>query len=335
MTCSSVGGLRTVRAMTERTDPPITRNRLLVAAAVVVAALVAATLWAVAGGGGDPSSPADRAGPAGSTTTAASSGSSSASASAPGSSTGDGSSSGGATGGRSTSGRGVASPGGTGGTSGGTAPRFRSFDHVAEVDCAAAAGAKAPLALSWTSERAVRAYWAPGDRADPASGQPVPTSGDQGDLAWQGEPRGVFQECGHRERYAVTIVLVGANGETTSRTAAFRDVSWPGDEGSAASITSFTGPSTAGCLAAEAPAHQPVVDVTFNWNVVDADEVAFGVATGDAIAAPYQAGLPGGGSITVTFPCSARDQRYTLTAAGGDGRRVSRSITVTNPNAGP
>lgn len=98
-------------------------------------------------------------------------------------------------------------------------------------------------------------------------------------------------------------------------------------------ITSFTAPSTPGCLSSEAPAYQATVDITFQWQAQNVSQVAFGVATNDAINEPYQNGLAPSGSITVGYPCDNASQKYTLTVAGADGVHVSKSITVTNPSA--
>jgi len=105
----------------------------------------------------------------------------------------------------------------------------------------------------------------------------------------------------------------------------------PGPDGR---IVSFTAPSTPGCLSPEAPAYQDSVDITFTWSAENVSEVAFGVATDDAIDGPYQSGLSPSGSLTIGFPCSNGSQRYTLTVRGADGVHVSRSVTVQNPSAG-
>jgi|GEM_PF-3582897 len=220
------------------TDGRITfRTRTLVLTAVgIVVALVIAIAWVAIVARG---ATAPRAGetPIAPSPTASSSDDDGEAGSGAGGHGGDGSGGGGSDGG-SDGGSGGGGDGTAGGGSNGapadTTLRFTGFSFAADVDCAGWDGPdKAPISLSWSSANAVAAYWRGSDQqvssADANTGYPAPVSGDQGDLVVGSEPRGVFQECGHREYYHVVVTLVDANGRTESRTATFRDTSWGGD----------------------------------------------------------------------------------------------------------
>ena len=76
------------------------------------------------------------------------------------------------------------------------------------------------------------------------------------------------------------------------------------------------------------------------WSSSNVDQVYFGVGTNDASAGPLFENLPPSGNSSddfeagynngaYEFPCPTASQKYTLTVVG-DGKKVSKSVTVTN-----
>ena len=92
-------------------------------------------------------------------------------------------------------------------------------------------------------------------------------------------------------------------------------------------IASFTASApTAACTTASGTA-----DITLNWSADDAVWVALasGAAKVDAIDKPLASGLAEtGDAYKVAFPCTEQARVYTLTVAGGEGTRVSSTVTV-------
>lgn len=92
-------------------------------------------------------------------------------------------------------------------------------------------------------------------------------------------------------------------------------------------IASFTASApTAACTTASGTA-----DITLSWSSDNAVWVAIaaGAAKVDAIDKPLASGLAEtGDAYKVAFPCTEQARVYTLTVAGGEGTRVSSTVTV-------
>jgi hypothetical protein len=120
-----------------------------------------------------------------------------------------------------------------GGNGGGQAPvdnslRFTSFNYNAQVSCDPTGNDEKPSpSISWSSANAVHVYWSPSDDEATAEDYEVGASGNQDDLSYsKGEGERYEFPCNHRETFDTTITLVGANGQTVSKTVTFTDVNW-------------------------------------------------------------------------------------------------------------
>jgi hypothetical protein len=120
--------------------------------------------------------------------------------------------------------------GGDGGQPVDNSVRFTSFDYDATVECdpTGQADEKAQPSISWASANAVQVYWTPNDHeANSGNGYQVGSSGNQHDLSdSKGQGERYEFPCNHDQYFDTTITLVGANGETVSKTAHFEDVNW-------------------------------------------------------------------------------------------------------------
>lgn len=87
---------------------------------------------------------------------------------------------------------------------------------------------------------------------------------------------------------------------------------------------SFTAPPAAGC--AEGDTAKPL---TFSWSSSNAQTAYIGVATTDAKAAPYEAGLPPVDTYTLDYQCSQASQVYTVTLEDADGNLAHQTVTIT------
>ena len=122
-----------------------------------------------------------------------------------------------------------------GGSGGGQAPvdtsvRFTSFsaDLTVECDTTGEAEYKAQPSISWASANAVAVYWTPNDHeANAENGYQVGANGNQNTMSdSKGEGERYEFPCNHRETFDTTITLVGANGQTVSKSVTFTDVNW-------------------------------------------------------------------------------------------------------------
>ncbi|MEO5919559.1 MAG: hypothetical protein ABIQ01_00305 [Pseudolysinimonas sp.] len=125
--------------------------------------------------------------------------------------------------------------GSTGGQSsgGGQAPvdnslRFTSFNYNAQVACDPTGNDEKPSpSISWSSANAAHVYWSPSDDEATAEDYEVGASGNQDDMSYsKGEGERYEFPCNHRETFDTTITLVGANGQTVSKTVTFTDINW-------------------------------------------------------------------------------------------------------------
>jgi hypothetical protein len=121
----------------------------------------------------------------------------------------------------------------SGGSGGGQAPvdnslRFTSFNYNAQVFCDPTGNDEKPSpSISWSSANAVAVYWSPNDDEATAEDYRVGASGNQDTMsASKGEGERYEFPCNHRETFDTTITLVGANGQTVSKTVTFTDVNW-------------------------------------------------------------------------------------------------------------
>jgi hypothetical protein len=103
-----------------------------------------------------------------------------------------------------------------------------TFDETVECDPTGQADEKAQPSISWDSANAVSVYWTPNDRdANSENGYQVGSSGNQNDLSDSKGPGERYEfPCNHDQFFDTTITLVGANGDTVSKTAHFEDVNW-------------------------------------------------------------------------------------------------------------
>lgn len=118
---------------------------------------------------------------------------------------------------------------GDGGGETDTSPRFTSFDYNASVECDPTGNEEKPSpSISWSSVNAVAVYWTPNfEEANANNGYEVGPSGNQNDMsASKGEGERYEFPCNHRQTFDTTITLVGANGETESRSVTFTDLNW-------------------------------------------------------------------------------------------------------------
>ena len=124
------------------------------------------------------------------------------------------------------------SNGGNGGGGGSEAPataQFTSFSADRDVSCDPSGQEEKPSpSISWASANAVAVYWTPNDNeANASNGYEVGTSGNQDDLSASKGPGERFEfPCNHDQYFDTTITLVGASGETVSKTVTFVDVNW-------------------------------------------------------------------------------------------------------------
>jgi hypothetical protein len=121
----------------------------------------------------------------------------------------------------------------SGGSGGGQAPvdnslRFTSFTYNPQVYCDPTGNDEKPSpSISWSSANAVAVYWSPSDDEATSEDYQVGASGNQDTMsASKGEGERYEFPCNHRETFDTTITLVGANGETVSKTITFTDVNW-------------------------------------------------------------------------------------------------------------
>lgn len=84
------------------------------------------------------------------------------------------------------------------------------------------------------------------------------------------------------------------------------------------------------------PSHQYI---SFSWKTSNGSQIYFGVDTGDASAAPLFTNLPPNGKSQYDFPtgytdfefgCPNASHKYTLTVVDANGKKASKSVTVTN-----
>ncbi|HRN29897.1 MAG TPA: hypothetical protein PK890_09380, partial [Terrimesophilobacter sp.] len=103
-------------------------------------------------------------------------------------------------------------------------------------------------------------------------------------------------------------------------------------------ITTFqAGSSTVACNT-QSPQSFPAY-VSFTWATAKAATVYFGVDTNDASTGALFDNLPHSGTSQANFPagyndfqygCPAASHNYTLTVIGTNGKKVSKTVTVTN-----
>lgn len=80
----------------------------------------------------------------------------------------------------------------------------------------------------------------------------------------------------------------------------------------------------------------PDYTLYFEWSTQNAAQVYFGVDTNDASSSALHPNLPPNGNsqadfpYPIAFPCPDVSHKYTFTAVGSNGSKVSKSITVTN-----
>lgn len=147
------------------------------------------------------------------------------------------------------------------------------------------------------------------------------------------------QEASERVRRRVMIGLItGAAilvaAAAGAAVAAVGSMSRVGDD--ATTPRALAAAPTIGGFSASAPtaacaAPTGTADISLSWASDDAVWVALaqGAATVDAIDQPLVSGLTETAeAYTVAFPCTEESRVYTLTVAGGEGSRVSSTVTV-------
>lgn len=103
-------------------------------------------------------------------------------------------------------------------------------------------------------------------------------------------------------------------------------------------ITTFNASSSTVACNSTSPQQFPAY-LSFTWSTSKVDKVYFGIDTNDASTAPFFDNLPPSGNSASDFPpgyndftysCYAASHKYTLTVIGSNGKKVSKSVTVTN-----
>src|SRR5690606_27658077 len=103
-------------------------------------------------------------------------------------------------------------------------------------------------------------------------------------------------------------------------------------------ISTFKAGSNTVACNTQSPQQFPAY-ISFTWATSKVDRVYFGVDTNDAQSAPLFDNLPPSGSSQSDFPpgytqfefgCPDPSHKYTLTVIGSNGKKVSKSVTITN-----
>lgn len=107
------------------------------------------------------------------------------------------------------------------------------------------------------------------------------------------------------------------------------EVPVPAPEPTTPNVVSFTNLHQVVCPQPGQPSNG-ADEVILSWQTERVQEAWIGVATYDAIIAPYDSVQASQGQISLYFPCPSASQIYTLSVVGTDGSVVHSTIEVTN-----